>query len=152
MYGLMPTFKGKTSSLFEVLFFIKLAYPFDGWAGEGAENLLNAYMLSCPALEAKEGRLPVSVSLVQAQCQQGKPSNNLRIINRHREDGVKKGIAVCSKALAQIPQKDNSMRFIEWVELLRALGAEKIMIGVISVHPNLMKVSKILVYFYTTDN
>ena len=105
-------------------------------------------MLSCTALEAMEGRLPVSVSLVQTECQQGAtPSNNLRIINRHREDGVKKGIAVCSKALVQIPQKDNSIRFIEWVELLRALGAEKIMIGVISVHPNLMKVSKILVFF-----
>ena len=130
------------------MFFIKLAYPFDGWAGEGTENLLNAYMLSCTALEAMEGRLPVSVSLVQTECQQGAtPSNNLRIINRHREDGVKKGIAVCSKALVQIPQKDNSIRFIEWVELLRALGAEKIMIGVISVHPNLMKVSKILVFF-----
>ena len=127
--------------LFEVL--VKIGYPFDGWAGEGAENLLNAYMLSCPALEAREDRHPVSVSLVQTLCQQGvKPSNNLRIFNRHREDGVKKGIAVCSKALSLLT--DNSMRFIEWIELLRALGAEKIMIGVISVHPNYIKVSKIL--------
>ena len=39
-------------------------------------------MLSCPALEAVEDRVPVSVSLVQTQCQKGvKPSNNLRILD-----------------------------------------------------------------------
>ena len=125
-----------------IYFLIKLGYPFGGWAGEGRENLLNAYMLSCPALEAREDRLPVSVSLVQTVCQQGvKPTNNLRIFNRQRDGGVKKGIAVCSKALALSLLEDNSKRFIEWIELLRALGAEKIGIGVISAHPNLMKVS-----------
>ena len=132
---------------------LKVGVPDGDWAREERDDLLQPYLLSCPILKGKEDRIPVSVSLVQSECQKDKkPSNNLRIFNNHREDGVKKGIAVCSKALAQIPQKDNSMRFIEWVELLRALGAEKIMIGVISVHPNLMKVSKILVYFYTTDN
>ena len=100
-------------------------------------------MLSCPALKAREDRLPVSVSLVQTVCQQGvKPTNNLRIFNRQRDDGVKKGIAVCSKALALNLQEDNSIRFIEWIELLRALGAEKIGIDIISAHPNLMKVSE----------
>ena len=85
----------------------------------------------------------MSVSLVQTVCQQGvKPTNNLRIFNRQRDDGVKKGIAVCSKALALNLLEDNSLRFIEWIELLRALGAEKIGIGVISAHPNLMKVSE----------
>ena len=105
-------------------------------------------MLSCPALEAREDRLPVSVSLVQTVCQQGvKPTNNLRIFNRQRDGGVKKGIAVCSKALALSLLEDNSLRFIEWIELLRALGAEKIMIGVISAHPNLMKVSELSLMF-----
>ena len=85
----------------------------------------------------------MSVSLVQTECQPGvKPTNNLRIFNRRREDGVKKGIAVCPKALAMSLLMDNSMRFIEWIELLRALGADKIGIGVISAHPNLMKVSE----------
>ena len=96
-------------------------------------------MLSCPALEAEEGRLPVSVSLVQTACQQGvKPSNNLRIFNRRREDGVKRGIGVCSKSLSYID--DGSKKIIEWIELLRALGADKIMLSVLSVHPNIMKV------------
>ena len=78
-------------------------------------------MLSCPALEAREDRVPVSVSLVQAECQQGvKPSNNLRILNRRREDGEKKGIGVCSKSLSYI--QDGSSRIIVWIELLRALA------------------------------
>ena len=110
-----------------------------------AEKLLNAYMLSCPALEAEEDRIPVSVSLVQAQCQQWvKPSNNLRIFNRRREDGVKRGIGVCSKSLSHMD--DASMRFIEWIELLRALGAEKIMLSVLSVHPNIRKVMTAVTY------
>ena len=123
-----------------IYFLIKLGYPTGGWAGKGAENLLNFYMLSCHALEAKEDRIPVSVSLVQTECQKGvKPSNNLRIFNRHRKDGKKRGIAVCTKALTRLD--DNSMRFIEWMELVLALGAEKVGIGALSVHPNLMKVN-----------
>ena len=117
----------------------QIGYPFDGWAGEGQETILNAYMLSCPALEARQDRAPVSVSLVQTECQQGiKPSNNLRILNRWREDGEKRGIGVCSKSISYVD--DASMKFIEWIELLRALGADKIMLSVLSVHPNLMKV------------
>ena len=103
-------------------------------------------MLSCPALEAEEDRVPVSVSLVQTACQQGvKPTNNLRIFNRQRDDGVKRGIGVCSKSLSHMD--DASMRFIEWIELLRALGADKIMLSVLSVHPNVRKVMTAVTYF-----
>ena len=122
---------------------LQIGYPFEGWAGEGAETILNAFMLSCPALEAREDRAPVSVSLVQTECQQGvKPSNNLRILNRRRKDGEKKGIGVCSKSLSYI--QDGSSRIIEWIELLRALGADTIMLSVLSVHPNLMKVRDLM--------
>ena len=125
------------------LLLLQIGYPFEGWAGEVAETILNAFMLSCPALEAREDRTPVSVSLVQTECQQGvKPSNNLRILNRRREDGEKKGIGVCSKSLSYI--QDGSLRIIEWIELLRALGADKIMLSVLSVHPHLMKVQDLL--------
>ena len=96
-------------------------------------------MLSCPTLEARENRVLVSVSLVQTECQEGvKPTNNLRIFNRRREDGVKRGIGVCSKSLSYID--DGSKKIIEWIELLRALGADKIMLSVLSVHPNVQKV------------
>ena len=120
---------------------LKVGVPDGDWAREERDDLLQPYLLSCPILKGKEDRIPVSVSLVQSECQKDKkPSNNLRIFNNHREDGVKKGIAVCSKALSIL--EDNSLRLIEWIELLRALGAEKVIIGVLSVHPNLMKVSE----------
>ena len=128
----------------------QIGYPFGGWAGEGAETLLSAYMLSCSALEAREDRVPVSVSLVQAKCQQGvKPSNNLRILDRRPENGEKKGIGVCSKSLAFVD--DASIKFIEWIELLRALGADKIMLSVLFVHPNIQKV-KIIVFFFKSKS
>ena len=99
-------------------------------------------MMSCRALEAKEDRVPVSVSLVQAECQKGvKPSNNLRILNKWREDGEKRGIGVCSKSISYLD--DASMKFIEWIELLRALGADKIMLSVLFIHPNTQKVVEI---------
>ena len=103
-------------------------------------------MLSCPALEAREDRVPVSVSLVQAKCQQGvKPSNNLRILDRRPENGEKRGIGVCSKSLSFVD--DASMKIIEWIELLRALGADKIMLSVLFVHPNIQKVIIVVFYF-----
>ena len=129
-----------------IIHHLQIGYNVGGWAGEGAENILNACMLSCPALEAREDRLPVSVSLVQAKCQQGvKPSNNLRILDRRPENGEKKGIGVCSKSLAFLD--DGSMKLIEWIELLRALGADKIMLSVLFVHPNIQKVI-IVVFFF----
>ena len=128
----------------------QVGYPFSGWAdreSKGDEKLLNAFMMSCRALEAKEDRLPVSVSLVQAECQKGvKPSNNLRILNKWREDGEKRGIGVCSKSISYVD--DASMKFIEWIELLRALGADKIMLSVLFIHPNTQKVA---VIFYFLD-
>ena len=48
------------------------------------------------------------------------------------------GIAVCSKSLSHLG--DVSMRFIEWIELLRAQGVDKIFLKVYAVHPNVMKV------------
>ena len=125
---------------------MKVGSPDGDWAREERDDLLSPYLLSCPVLKGKEDKIPVSVSLVQSECQKDKkPSNNLRIFNKHREDGLKKGIAVCSKALSLL--EDNSLRLIEWIELLRALGAEKVIIGVLSVHPNLMKVSETLLFY-----
>ena len=50
----------------------------------------------------------------------------------------KKPFAVCSKAL-YFPNIDLSLRLVEWIEVHRALGAEKISLGLFEVHPNMMK-------------
>ena len=80
----------------------------------------------------------MSVSLVETECPQTKPSNNLLVNFARHESGEKHGFAVCSKSLSHLG--DMSMRFIEWIELLRAQGVEKIFLKILAVHPNTMKV------------
>ena len=50
---------------------------------------------------------------------------------------------VCVKFLHG-PQRDNSVRMIEWIELLHAIGADKIFLYDLGVHPNVTKVSSIM--------
>ena len=51
---------------------------------------------------------------------------------------AKEGIALCSKSLSHL--EDESLRFIEWIELLTVMGVSKIILSVLSVHPNVLKV------------
>ena len=102
------------------------------------DNLQYPLILECRPHNSVKHLVPVSVSLVQTECPKNKPSNNLRVFNDKHESGHKQGFAVCVKHLIQIA--DMSMRLIEWIELLRALGVEKIIIKILAVHPNVMKV------------
>ena len=86
--------------------------------------------------------VPVSVSLVETECPKSKPSNNIRVYFDRHKSGHKQGIAVCSKALTHLG--DVSMRIIEWIEVLRAQGVEKIILSSLSVHPNVYKVREAL--------
>ena len=63
--------------------FGEAGYPLGEYPHEGdKENLLDAFLLSCKALEAREDRIPVSVSLLQSECPLSETaSNNLRIYN-----------------------------------------------------------------------
>jgi len=67
-------------------------------------------------------------------------TNNLRVVfNQLAENQTKQEFAVCVKGLA-FPGVDLSARLVEWVELLTALGAEKIFAYNLEVHPNMTKV------------
>ena len=57
----------------------------------------------------------------------------------------KKPFAVCSKGL-NFPAVDLSLRLVEWIEVQRALGAAKISLSNLEVHPNMMKVVLITQY------
>ena len=96
------------------------------------------HILGCYPPEPVKHLVPMSVSLVEAECPGGRPSNNLRVFYEKHESGEKRGIAVCSKALSQL--EDVSLRIIEWIELLRALGVDKIILHILAVHSNVMKV------------
>ena len=50
----------------------------------------------------------------------------------------KKPFAVCCKG-SYFPKVDLSLRLVEWIEVQRALGADKITLPILEVHPNMMK-------------
>ncbi|XP_053644577.2 uncharacterized protein [Cherax quadricarinatus] len=111
----------------------------DEWEIE--EEILYPYMIEC-IIPDKHSRLePQSVSLVEQPCD--KPTNNLRIINNQPADGRKKSFAVCVKGL-EFYNLDNSVRLVEWLELLFLLGADEVFFYDMGIHPN---VSKVLNYY-----
>ena len=60
------------------------------------------------------------------------------IYNPAKTTEGKKPFAVCCKGL-YFPTVDLSLRLVEWIEVQRALGADKISLYNLAVHPNMMK-------------
>jgi Glycosyltransferase family 92 len=65
--------------------------------------------------------------------------NNLKIIDNQPVNGTKKRYGVCTKQTI-LESREYTPKFVEWVELLRILGAAKIHIVVKYVHPDMKKV------------
>ena len=115
---------------------------------KGPKNYLQyPLILGCYPPDSVKHLVPMSVSLVETRCPKKTPSNNLRVFDDKHESGHKQGFAVCVKHLIQMA--DMSLRYIEWIELLRSFGVEKIIIKVLAVHPNVIKV--ISIYMNTTS-
>ena len=104
----------------------------------GKDGFLYPHILSCNAPDSLKHMVPLSVSLMENECPQNKPSNNLKLYYQTHENDEKQGFAVCSKGLSHLD--DVSLKIIEWIELLRSLGVDKISLHIIAVHPNVMKV------------
>ncbi|XP_018782772.1 PREDICTED: uncharacterized protein LOC108965057 [Bactrocera latifrons] len=81
--------------------------------------------------------VPKTVSLVASECAHA--TNNLRVIYEPPVNQTQRGFAVCSTGLFN-PYRDNSVRLIEWLELLRLLGAEHVTLPTFGIHPNATKV------------
>jgi hypothetical protein len=65
----------------------------------------------------------------------------MKILNPQPVNGVKSRFGVCSKK-ARFENRDFAMRFVEWVHMLRLLGAEKIHFSYDYVHPDMFKFIK----------
>lgn len=112
-----------------------------GWYskwGNYNDGILQPYIITCkiPRIKGLPKNLyPASVSLVENRC--NKATNSLKIINDRPEQ--KKEFAVCVKGLDFL-HEDLSVRMVEWIELLRLLGASKIFLYELEIHPNITKV------------
>lgn len=62
--------------------------------------------------------------------------NNLKIIDNQPIDGIKKRFGVCTKQIF-LENREYAPKLVEWIELLKILGAAKIHIVVKYVHPDM---------------
>ncbi|XP_059473573.1 uncharacterized protein LOC132195525 [Neocloeon triangulifer] len=102
------------------------------------EKPLQPYLWSCKIPEGFQSRVPESVSLVGYPCQNA--TNNLRVIYNLPESGEKENFAVCVKALNFKHKADMAVRLVEWIELLKILGADKITFYELAIHANISTV------------
>ena len=112
-----------------------------GWYpkwGNYADGHLQPFIVTCKVPRIKgipRTSVPTSVSLVSNKCD--KITNNLKVVNNRPP--VKKRFAVCVKGLDFL-YEDMSVRLVEWLELLKILGASKVFLYDLEVHPNISKV------------
>ena len=92
------------------------------------------YMIVCPYNFSES--FPTSISLTSKPCFVAR--NNLKIINNLPE-GAKKTFGICVKHIS-FPEYSFGIKFIEWVHLMRILGASKIHIPVRLLHEDVRKV------------
>ena len=112
--------------------------------GNYKHGLFQPYLLACQLPKSHWNKTPASVSIVENKCD--KATNNLRVTYNKPEEGEgKKKFAVCVKGL-DFPEDDLSIKLTEWIEVLGSLGADKIFLYNLEVHPNITKVRLLLVH------
>ncbi|XP_023338747.1 uncharacterized protein LOC111709337 isoform X2 [Eurytemora carolleeae] len=93
------------------------------------------YLISCDLPPMNETRLPTAVSLVEDRAIK-EVTNRLNIIY-NKQTGPKDMFGVCCRALKF--REDISFRIVEWLELLKILGATKVFLYKTELHPNTHK-------------
>lgn len=108
------------------------------WPDSWGENKDGAppYLISCKNPLERQGLIPTHVSLVQGKCD--KANNIFAVVNNRPEEGKKKLFLVALRGLNF--DDDISMLLIEWAEMLKILGVDKVEAYVEKVHLNVIKV------------
>ncbi|XP_059489254.1 uncharacterized protein LOC132204649 [Neocloeon triangulifer] len=116
--------------------------------GAIGHNLMLPYLVTCKIPSTMSGKVPASVSLVDTPCK--KATNNLRVIYNPLPAGEKKkDFLVCVKALFLTHKPHMAVRIVEWIELLKILGAQEIVIYNFQTHEN---ITRVLDYYAKKDN
>lgn len=106
--------------------------------GNSQDGQFQPYLMSCRIPAERRDSVPAAVSLVENKCDLA--TNCLRVIyNKPVSEDAQKNFAVCVKGMDFL-YDDLSVRLVEWIELLSLLGADKIFIYDLQVHPNIRKV------------
>lgn len=102
--------------------------------GSVARLMFAPYLINC---FVQDDSIPAYVSL--SSKPDARASKMLNVINNKPADGVRKNFIVSVK---QLVFKDQSfvIRFIEWIEMMKIFGADKIDVFYREVHPNYIKV------------
>ena len=112
-----------------------------GEEGNNPTNNLQPYLLTCPIPSSNAQKNPVLVSVVENACDTS--TVLLKVTHDKLEEGEeKKKFAVCVKGL-DMPD-DLTVRLAEWIELVEAMGADKIFLYKYELHH---KVDKLLKYY-----
>lgn len=104
--------------------------------GQRVNRSLVPILISCrESNPGPDGAPPRVVSVVEHQCTNA--TNALRI--QHSDETIfskrkSEAIVVCVKGLTY-PDRDMSVRFIEWLELLRLVGAHRVFLYDMALHP-----------------
>ena len=103
------------------------------------------FFFACPLPLYYSKKVPTSVSLVKSNCSLA--TNNLKVnYNVPSESEPKNSFGVCMKAITMV--EDESAQLIEWIEILKVLGASKIFFYLLDVHSNILKVNIIILMFF----
>ncbi|XP_037934451.1 uncharacterized protein LOC119668854 [Teleopsis dalmanni] len=106
---------------------------------------LYPHLISCFIPDDVKQLVPQTVSLVANECDLA--TNNVKVVFEDLQDNETQGnFTICVKN-SYFPHEDMSARLVEWLELMRIMGAEKIFLYNMQLHPNM---SKVLNYYEET--
>lgn len=106
--------------------------------GNFKQGIIQPYLMACVIPKHHAHLVPEAVTVVENPCNTSTVA--LRVINNRPPAGQQRqDFAVCVKGLS-FPDQDISVRLVEWIEILQLLGANKIFLYELEVHPNISKV------------
>lgn len=104
-------------------------------------------LITCPLQNYKQFKIPDVVSFVENKCDDAKSAMRIQRPEDPIPEAPPKGsIAVCIKSMT-FYYNDLSHNLVEWIEVMRQLGAQKVYTYELALHPN---VKKVLQYYENT--